>query len=84
MDDRFCIANMAIECGAKNGIFPVDDRTLEYISGRTDRQPRIFEADEDAEYDETIEIDLNNLKPTVAFPHLPENTHTVDEIEKST
>ena len=82
MDDRFCIANMAIECGAKNGIFPVDDKTLEYISGRTDRQPRIFEADEDAEYDETIEIDLNNLKPTVAFPHLPENTHTVDEIEK--
>ena len=82
MDDRFCIANMAIECGAKNGIFPVDNKTLEYISGRTDRQPRIFEADEDAEYDETIEIDLNNLKPTVAFPHLPENTHTVDEIEK--
>lgn len=82
MDDRFCIANMAIECGAKNGIFPVDDKTLEYISGRTDRQPRVFEADEDAEYDETIEIDLNNLKPTVAFPHLPENTHTVDEIEK--
>lgn len=82
MDDRFCIANMAIECGAKNGIFPVDDKTLEYISGRTDRQPRIFEADEDAEYDETIEIDLNKLKPTVAFPHLPENTHTVDEIEK--
>lgn len=82
MDDRFCIANMAIECGAKNGIFPVDDKTLEYISGRTDRQSRIFEADEDAEYDETIEIDLNNMKPTVAFPHLPENTHTVDEIEK--
>lgn len=82
MDDRLCISNMAIECGAKNGIFPVDDKTLEYISGRTDRQPRIFEADEDAEYDETIEIDLNNLKPTVAFPHLPENTHTVDEIEK--
>lgn len=66
----------------QNGIFPVDDKTLKYISGRTDRQPRIFEADEDAEYDETIEIDLNNLKPTVAFPHLPENTHTVDEIEK--
>ena len=82
MDDRFTIANMAIEAGGKNGIFPVDDKTLEYISGRTDRQPRIFEADEDAEYDETIEIDLNNLKPTVAFPHLPENTHTVDEIEK--
>ena len=82
MDDRFCIANMAIECGAKNGIFPVDAKTLEYINGRTDRQPRIFEADEDAEYDETIEIDLNKLKPTVAFPHLPENTHTVDEIEK--
>lgn len=82
MDDRFCIANMAIECGAKNGIFPVDEKTLEYMKGRTDRKPVIFEADADAEYDETVEINLDELKPTVAFPHLPENTHTIDEIEK--
>lgn len=82
MDDRFCIANMAIECGAKNGIFPVDEKTLAYIAGRTDRKPVIFEADADAEYDEVIEIDLNALKPTVSFPHLPENTHTVDEIDE--
>lgn len=82
MDDRFCIANMAIECGAKNGIFPVDEKTLAYIAGRTDRKPVIFEADADAEYDEVIEIDLNTLKPTVSFPHLPENTHTVDEIDE--
>lgn len=82
MDDRFCIANMAIECGAKNGIFPVDEKTLAYIAGRTDRKPVIFEADADAEYDEVIEIDLNTLRPTVSFPHLPENTHTVDEIDE--
>lgn len=81
MDDRFCIANMAIECGAKNGIFPVDEKTLAYIAGRTDRKPVIFEADADAEYDEVIEINLDELKPTVSFPHLPENTHTVDEID---
>lgn len=82
MDDRFCIANMAIECGAKNGIFPVDEKTLAYIAGRTDRKPVIFEADADAEYDEVIEIDLSTLRPTVSFPHLPENTHTVDEIDE--
>ena len=76
MDDRFCIANMAIECGAKNGIFPVDEKTLAYMAGRTDRKPVIFEADADAEYDEVIEINLDELKPTVSFPHLPENTHT--------
>lgn len=81
MDDRFCIANMAIECGAKNGIFPVDERTLAYMNGRTDRKPVIFEADADAEYDEVIEINLDALKPTVSFPHLPENTHTVDSID---
>lgn len=81
MDDRFCIANMAIECGAKNGIFPVDEKTLAYMDGRTDRKPVIFEADADAEYDEVIEIRLDELKPTVSFPHLPENTHTVDEID---
>lgn len=82
MDDRFCIANMAIECGAKNGIFPVDEKTLAYMAGRTDRKPVIFEADADAEYDEVIEINLDELKPTVSFPHLPENAHTVDEIDE--
>lgn len=82
MDDRFCIANMAIECGAKNGIFPVDDKTLEYMKGRTDREPVIFEADEDAVYDEVINIDLGELKSTVAFPHLPENAHIVGEFDK--
>ncbi|MGN1161073.1 MAG: 3-isopropylmalate dehydratase large subunit [Candidatus Fimenecus sp.] len=82
MDDRFCIANMAIECGAKNGIFPVDEKTLRYMDGRTDRKPVIFEADTDAEYDEVITIDLGSLKPTVSFPHLPENARTVDSIEK--
>ncbi len=82
MDDRFCIANMAIECGAKNGIFPVDDKTLEYMNGRTDREPVIFEADEDAVYDEVINIDLGELKSTVAFPHLPENAHIVGEFDK--
>ncbi len=81
MDDRFCIANMAIECGAKNGIFPVDEKTLAYMNGRTNRKPVIFEADADAEYDEVIEINLDALKPTVSFPHLPENTHTVDSID---
>ena len=82
MDDRFCIANMAIECGAKNGIFPVDEKTLEYMKGRTNRQPVIFEADEDAVYDEVIDIDLSTLKSTVAFPHLPENAHIVGEFDK--
>ncbi len=82
MDDRFCIANMAIECGAKNGIFPVDDKTLEYMKGRTDREPVIFTADEDAVYDEVINIDLGELKSTVAFPHLPENAHIVGEFDK--
>lgn len=82
MDDRFCIANMAIECGAKNGIFPVDEKTLAYMAGRTDRKPVIYEADADAEYDEVIEINLDELKPTVSFPHLPENTHTVDSIDE--
>ncbi|CDM68600.1 3-isopropylmalate dehydratase large subunit [Clostridium bornimense] len=82
MDDRFTIANMAIEAGAKNGIFPVDDKTLEYIKNRTDREPRVFTADDDALYSEVIEIDLSELKPTVAFPHLPENTKTIDEIDE--
>ncbi len=83
MDDRLCISNMAIECGAKNGIFPVDDITLEYVNGRSEREYTVFEADEDAEYDEVITIDLSCLKSTVAFPHLPENTKTFDEIEEN-
>lgn len=82
MDDRLCISNMAIECGAKNGIFPVDDITLQYVNGRAEREYTIYEADDDAVYDSEIVIDLSTLRPTVAFPHLPENTHTIDEIDK--
>lgn len=82
MDDRLCISNMAIECGAKNGIFPVDDITKKYVEGRSLREYKIYEADEDAEYDSVVEIDLSTLKPTVACPHLPENTKTVDELDK--
>ena len=78
MDDRLCIANMAIEAGAKNGIFPVDEVTLEYVNGRTVRKYQVFEADADAPYDEEIVIDMSQLHPTVAFPHLPENTREVD------
>lgn len=80
MDDRFTICNMAIECGAKNGIFPVDEKTLEYVNGRSEREYKVFEADEDAEYNHTITVDLSTLKSTVAFPHLPENTRTFDDI----
>lgn len=80
MSDRLCIANMAIEAGAKNGIFPVDDVTREYCNGRYQGTPVEYTADEDAVYDEEYTIDLSELKPTVAFPHLPENTRTVDEI----
>ena len=79
MDDRLCIANMAIEAGAKNGIFPVDAVTMAYVEGRFQRTPVVYEADADAEYDEVIEIDLASLRPTVAFPHLPESTKTIDE-----
>ncbi len=78
--DRLTISNMAIEAGAKNGIFPVDGATLEYVRARSDREPVIYEADEDAEYDATYEIDLGAIKSTVAFPHLPENTRTIDEV----
>lgn len=81
MDDRFTIANMAIEAGAKNGIFPVDEATMEYVEGRFTRPVKVFEADPDAEYDETVTIDLNTLKPTVSMPHLPSNTKTVDEVK---
>jgi 3-isopropylmalate/(R)-2-methylmalate dehydratase large subunit len=80
MDDRLCIANMAIEAGAKNGIFPVDDRTIEYMKQAGAGSHKAYEADADAEYDEVLEIDLSGIKPTVSFPHLPENTKAVDEI----
>ncbi len=80
MDSRLTMANMAIEAGAKNGIFEVDDITLEYLRGRAKHEPRIFKADDDAEYDETYVIDLSQIKSTVAFPHLPENTKTIDEV----
>ena len=81
MDDRFTIANMAIEAGGKNGIFPVDELTEEYMKAHGSRPYKVYEADPDAVYDEEYTIDLSALKPTVAFPHLPENTHTVDEIK---
>lgn len=80
MDDRLCIANMAIEAGAKNGIFEVDDITLKYIAEHSDRKPVIYKADDDAVYERVIEIDLSEIKSTVAFPHLPENARTFDEI----
>ena len=80
MEDRLCMANMAIEAGAKNGIFAVDEVTKEYLKGRTDREYKVFEADADAEYDEEYTIDLSEIKPTVAFPHLPENARTFDDI----
>ena len=77
--DRLTIANMAIEAGAKNGIFEVDEQTIAYVKERSSREPTIFSADADAEYDEVYEIDLSAIKSTVAFPHLPENTKTIDE-----
>ncbi len=80
MDDRLCISNMAIEAGAKNGIFPVDEITIEYMKGRVNREYKVFTADDDAEYDSVVTINLDELKPTVALPHLPENTKPVDEI----
>ena len=79
MDDRFSMANMAIEAGAKNGIFPVDEKTMEYVKEHSAKEPVVYEADPDAEYDEVYTIDLSKLRPTVAFPHLPENTKTIDE-----
>ena len=80
MDDRFTIANMAIEAGAKNGIFPVDEKTIEYITGRVNRPYNVYEADPDAEYERVVEIDLSTLESTVALPHLPSNTKTVREV----
>ena len=86
MDDRFTMANMAIEAGAKNGIFMVDEKTLKYIEEHKNENPelkkemKIFAPDEDAEYDETYNINLSEIRPTVAFPHLPENTRSIDEV----
>ena len=80
MDDRLCICNMAIEAGAKNGIFPVDEKTVAYMEGRCERQPIVYTADADAEYEKVIEIDLSKIVPTVACPHLPENTHPAAEL----
>lgn len=80
MDDRLCICNMAIEAGAKNGIFPVDDITLAYLQDRSEREPVVYEADPDAEYEKVIDIDLAKIVPTVACPHLPENTHPASEL----
>ncbi len=80
MDDRFSIANMAIEAGAKNGIFPVDDQTLAYLKEHNAKAPRVYAADPDAVYERTVEIDLAALEPTVAFPHLPENTKKISEV----
>lgn len=80
MDDRFTIANMAIEAGAKNGIFPVDAKAEEYMKAHSTREYKIYTPDADAQYEREITIDLNTLKPTVAFPHLPENTKTIDEV----
>ena len=80
MDDRFTIANMAIEAGAKNGIFPVDEKTEEYMKGRVNRPYTAYAADEDAEYEQVIHIDLSKIEPTVSLPHLPSNTKTVKEV----
>ena len=80
MDDRFTMANMAIEAGAKNGIFPVDDKTIQYLNEHTKKEYTVYEADEDAEYEQVIEIDLAEVRPTVAFPHLPGNAKTIDQV----
>ena len=82
MDDRFAMTNMAIEAGGKNGIFPVDDQTIAYIEKHSKKPYEVFEADEDAEYEQVVEINLSEVRPTVAFPHLPGNGHTIDEIEE--
>jgi len=84
MDDRFTIANMAIEAGAKNGIFEVDEKTIEYVKEHSAREYKVYKADEDAVYSRVIEINLSEIRLTVAFPHLPENTRTIDEIGEVT
>jgi 3-isopropylmalate/(R)-2-methylmalate dehydratase large subunit len=80
MDDRFAMANMAIEAGGKNGIFMVDEKTIEYIKEHSQKEYTVYRPDEDAEYEKTYEIDLSEIRPTVAFPHLPDNTRTIDEV----
>ncbi|HHX58025.1 MAG TPA: 3-isopropylmalate dehydratase large subunit [Clostridiales bacterium] len=80
MDDRLAMANMAIEAGAKNGIFAVDERTIEFMADKVERDYSIYKADDDAEYEQVYDIDLSTIKSTVAFPHLPENTKTIDEV----
>jgi 3-isopropylmalate/(R)-2-methylmalate dehydratase large subunit len=82
MDDRFTICNMAIEAGGKNGIFPVDDLAIQYMKDHSKREFNIFDADDDAEYEETYTIDLGELKPTISFPHLPENTRTIGTFDE--
>ncbi|MEG1287280.1 MAG: 3-isopropylmalate dehydratase large subunit [Clostridium sp.] len=82
IDDRFTMANMAIEAGGKNGIFIVDEKTIEYLKEHAAKEWKVYEADFDAEYDEVYEIDLSTLRPTIAFPHLPDNTRTIDEVGK--
>ena len=81
MDDRFTICNMAIEAGAKNGIFPVDDQTIAYMEEHSKKTYKVYTADEDAKYERVVEVDLSKVRPMVAFPHLPGNGHTIDEIE---
>ncbi len=81
MDDRFTIANMAIEAGAKNGIFPVDEKTVAYMEGRIHRPYTVYEADPDAEYEQVLEIDLSAIQPTVSLPHLPSNTKPVAQVK---
>lgn len=80
MDDRLCMANMAIEAGAKNGIFPVDEKTIEFVKDKTDKPFKVFEADSDAVYESEFVIELDKLLPTVSFPHLPDNTRTIDKV----
>ena len=80
MDDRLCMANMAIEAGGKNGIFEVDERTVEYMKEHSEKEFTVYKADEDAEYERIYDIDLSAVRPTVAFPHLPDNTRTIDEV----
>ena len=82
MDDRLCMANMAIEAGGKNGIFEVDERTIEYINAHSDKKFKVYAPDQDAEYEKVYDIDLSTIRPTVAFPHLPENTKTIDKVGK--
>ena len=82
MDDRFTIANMAIEAGGKNGIFPVDEKTIEYMKAHGKREFKVYEADEDAEYTAVYDIDLSSLRSTVSFPHLPDNTRVVEELSE--